>query len=273
MAINEQTKKSKVLFISVSQSDEISAKPDTSPFTFHEALNPTITCRAVGDVGRPEPRQEVVDHLRRLRLGQAEQRRSCRRRSRSRAAPCSAPPRIRSAAPSSPRTCPRSRRPSPRCWCTVTPGADNIAFLKQAISFGMKKEMKIAQPLHWLPQPRRAAPTSTPTSTAGSTSTGSSRTRSRRPSATSRPSRRSSTCRPATTALRLQRRSWRSRAAASSPSRRTPTAVADALRKNPVYDHYKGKQWWRTCDNKSIQDLWIVKGRDKLKGEWGFSTS
>src|SRR5262245_61773982 len=31
MAINEQTKKSKVLFVSTSQSDEISAKPDTSP--------------------------------------------------------------------------------------------------------------------------------------------------------------------------------------------------------------------------------------------------
>src|SRR5205823_3062752 len=31
MAINEQTKKSKVLFISTSQSDESSAKPDTSP--------------------------------------------------------------------------------------------------------------------------------------------------------------------------------------------------------------------------------------------------
>src|SRR5262249_45992145 len=48
MAINEQTKKSGVLFISVSQSDEISAKPDTSPLTFHEALNPTITTRSVG---------------------------------------------------------------------------------------------------------------------------------------------------------------------------------------------------------------------------------
>src|SRR5216684_1031805 len=48
MAINEQTKKSKVLFVSTSQSDEISAKPDTSPITFHEALNPTITCRILG---------------------------------------------------------------------------------------------------------------------------------------------------------------------------------------------------------------------------------
>src|SRR5688572_980835 len=48
MAINEQTKKSKVLFISTSQSDEITAKPDASSITFHEALNPTITSRVVG---------------------------------------------------------------------------------------------------------------------------------------------------------------------------------------------------------------------------------
>src|SRR6266699_1959079 len=54
MAINEQTKKSGVLFISVSQSDEISAKPDTSPLTFHEALNPTITSRAVASFGIKE---------------------------------------------------------------------------------------------------------------------------------------------------------------------------------------------------------------------------
>src|SRR6267142_2717785 len=48
MAINEQTKKAGKLYISISQSDEISAKPDTSPITFHEALNPTITGRVVG---------------------------------------------------------------------------------------------------------------------------------------------------------------------------------------------------------------------------------
>src|SRR5207244_9428525 len=48
MALTEQTKKANVLFIATSQSDEISAKPDTSPITFHEALNPTITSRVVG---------------------------------------------------------------------------------------------------------------------------------------------------------------------------------------------------------------------------------
>src|SRR3989442_5221786 len=48
MAINEQTKKAKVLFISTSQSDEISARPAPSPITFHEQLNPTITPSVVG---------------------------------------------------------------------------------------------------------------------------------------------------------------------------------------------------------------------------------
>src|SRR5438093_78785 len=48
MAINEQAKAAGKIFISISQSDEISAKPDSGPLTFHEALNPTITGRAVG---------------------------------------------------------------------------------------------------------------------------------------------------------------------------------------------------------------------------------
>jgi branched-chain amino acid transport system substrate-binding protein len=47
--------------------------------------------------------------------------------------------------------------------------------------------------------------------------------------------------------------------------------VAEALRKSPVYDHYKGKQWWRACDNKSFQDMWIVRGRGpgQTNGDWG----
>src|SRR5205809_7194171 len=43
MAINEQTKKAGKLFISVSHSDDITARPDWRPLTFDEAHNPTIT--------------------------------------------------------------------------------------------------------------------------------------------------------------------------------------------------------------------------------------
>ena len=47
-------------------------------------------------------------------------------------------------------------------------------------------------------------------------------------------------------------------------------AVATALINNPIYDHYKGKEWWRKCDRKAFQDLWIVKGGSQAKGDWGF---
>ena len=47
-------------------------------------------------------------------------------------------------------------------------------------------------------------------------------------------------------------------------------AVATALINNPTYDHYKGKEWWRKCDRKAFQDLWILKGRSQAKGDWGF---
>ena len=39
-----------------------------------------------------------------------------------------------------------------------------------------------------------------------------------------------------------------------------------------TYDHYKGKQWWRTCDHQSFQDWYILKGREvkDVKKEWDF---
>ena len=39
-----------------------------------------------------------------------------------------------------------------------------------------------------------------------------------------------------------------------------------------IYDNYKGKQWWRKCDHQSIQDIYILKGREPkdAKKEWAF---
>jgi len=38
------------------------------------------------------------------------------------------------------------------------------------------------------------------------------------------------------------------------------------------YDNYKGKQWWRTCDHQSMQDFYVIKGREPkdAKKEWAF---
>jgi branched-chain amino acid transport system substrate-binding protein len=149
MAINEQTKKAGKLFISISQSDEISAKPDTSPITFHEALNPTITGRAVGSWGVQNLGKkwwivyadyawgkqnnavfsDVVKKAGGTVLGNTP---------------------YPLGKPEFSAHIPKIQAARPEVLLAVTPGADGVAFMKQAISFGMKKEMKILVPLHFL---------------------------------------------------------------------------------------------------------------------------
>lgn len=48
LSINNVTKQRKVIYISISQSDAINEVSDSSPYTFHEALNPHMTTQAVG---------------------------------------------------------------------------------------------------------------------------------------------------------------------------------------------------------------------------------
>jgi branched-chain amino acid transport system substrate-binding protein len=270
MAINEQTKKARILYISTSQSDEISAKPDTSPVTFHEALNPTITCRALGgwvaqNLGKKwwiiyadyawgkQCNNVLQDTLK-----------------RSGGTLLGATPYPLGSAEFSAHL-PRIQAAKPDVLMAAAPGADGVALFKQVTSFGMRKDMKLAQPInaisyfkeagpevfgdvhgatHWywevqdqIPEGKRFV-------------------------------------------AEFQKRfgippgdystytySGVLEVARGAELVRTTDAdkVAEALRKNPVYDHYKGKQWWRTCDNKAFQDMWIVRGRGpgQIKGDWG----
>src|SRR5216117_714954 len=157
MAINEQTKKAGKLFISVSQSDEITAKPDTSPITFHEALNPTITSRVVGswvmkNLGKKwwivyadyawgkQNNMVLTDTNKKFGgtiLG-------------------STPYPLGSAEFSA--HLPKIQAAKPDVLMAVTPGADDIAFLKQVKSFGMHTQMKIAKPLHWISVAKQGGP-------------------------------------------------------------------------------------------------------------------
>src|SRR5437879_1959655 len=271
MAINEQTKKSGVLFISVSQSDEISAKPDTSPLTFHEALNPTITSRAVASFGIKELGKKWWIVYADYAFGK-----------QNTAVFTTIAPKLGGTLlgstpyplgkPEFSAHLPKIQAAKPDVIYAVTPGADAVPFLKQAISFGLKKDAKIVVPLHFLdytkeggaevwqdifgathfchelaetlPQAKRYVDAYTkkfnrpPDSYSGYGYSG---------------------------IMEVARGVELAKSTDSN-------AVANALRKNREYDHYKGKQWWRACDNKSFQDLWILKVRSpqQVKGEWGF---
>ena len=270
MEINEQTKKSKVLFISTSQSDEISAKPDTSPITFHEALNPTITSRVMGtwtaqnlgkkwwiiyaDYAWGKQNNAVLQDTLQKNGGTL----------------LGATPYPLGSAEFSAHL-PKIQAAKPEVLMSVTPGADNIAFLKQARSFGMDKSMKLAQPLLWISYLKEGGPE------LYSDVYGSINwyweLQDTIPSARKfvEASMKKFNMPPGDYGAYSYSGVLEVARGVELAKSTDSEAVANALRKSPVYDHFKGKQWWRTCDNKAMQDMWIVKGRGpgKTKGEWG----
>src|SRR5687767_13298428 len=270
MAINEQTKKSKVLFISTSQSDEISAKPDTSPITFHEALNPTITSRALGTWVAQNLGKKWWIIYADYAWGKQCNNVLTETLKKNGGTLLGATPYPLGSAEFSAHL-PKIQAARPDVLMNVAPGADNVALHKQVISYGMKSQMKMAQPLHWIsylkeggseiyqdvygginwywelqdqiPSAKKFVEASTkkfnmPPGDYGAYSYSG--------------------------VLEVAR-------GVELAKSTDADAVANALRKSPTYDHFKGKQWWRACDNKSFQDMWIGRGRGpgQTKGDWG----
>ena len=167
---------------------------------------------------------------------------------------------------------PKIAAAKPEVLLSVAPGADSVAFMKQAISFGLKKQMKIIQPLHILPYAKEGGGELF-TDVYGGTSfyweLEDSVPQAKRFVEAFR--KRFNTVPDAYGAYGYSGIMEIARGVELVKSTDSD-AVAKALRANPVYDHYKGKQWWRPCDNKAFQDVYIIRGREasKVKGEWGF---
>ena len=270
MAINEQTKKSGVLFISVSQSDEISAKPDTSPLTFHEALNPTITTRSVGGWAVKNVAKKWWVVYADYAWGKQNNAVFADVAQKHGATIVGTTPYPLGNAEFSAHL-PKIQAAKPEAIYSVTPGADNIAFLKQYASFGMKKTTPVVQPLLWLPQLKEGGAEVYADIYGGT----------------------NFYWELADTVPQAKRYNDAHQKRFGMPAgdygayaysgvmevargieltkSTEPKVVADALRASREYDHYKGKQWWRACDGKSFQDMWIVKGRQpgKTRGDWG----
>ena len=270
MAINEQTKAAKKLYISVSQSDEISAKPDTSPLTFHEALNPTITSRAMATYGMQNIGKKWWVVYADYAWGKQNNAVLQDTLAKQGGTLLGATPYPLGSAEFSAHL-PKIQAAKPDVIVSVTPGADNIAYLKQARSFGLDKTMKLAQPLLWISYLKEGGP-ELYADIYGSINWYW-ELQDSIPSAKKfvEASMKKFNMPPGdygaysySGVLEIARGVELAKSTDSE-------AVANALRKSPVYDHFKGKEWWRACDNKAMQDMWIVKGRGpgKTKGDWG----
>ncbi|PYM19659.1 MAG: ABC transporter substrate-binding protein [Candidatus Rokuibacteriota bacterium] len=270
MAINEQTKKAKVLFISTSQSDEITAKPDASTITFHEALNPTITSRVVG--------KWVMENLGKkwwivyadYAWGKQNNAVLIETNKKMGGTVLGSTPYPLGSAEFSAHL-PKIQAAKPEVLMAVTPGADDIAFLKQVKSFGMHQQMKLAKPLHWISVAKQGGPELYQDVYGGVNFYWELQDSIPEAKRYVEGFNKKFGIPPGDYGVYAY--SAVLEVARGSELAKTTDAdkVAEALRKSPQYNHVKGKQWWRACDNKSIQDMWILKGRapGKTKGDWG----
>ena len=271
MAINEQTKKAGKLFISISQSDEISAKPDTSPVTFHEALNPTITGRVVGGWAMKNLGKKYWIVYADYAWGKQNNAVFSEVIVKNGGTVLGSTP-YPLGKPEFSAHIPKIQAARPEVLLAATPGADGVAFLKQAVSFGMKKEMKILMPLHFLFLTKEGGADLFSDIYGGTSFYWELAESNEQAKKFVDASMKRFSVPPDGYAgygysgiMEVARGMGLAKSTDSE-------AVARALRANPNYDHYKGKQFWRGCDNKAFQDLWILKGRPagQVKGEWGF---
>jgi branched-chain amino acid transport system substrate-binding protein len=271
MAINEQTKKAGKLFISISQSDEISAKPDTSAITFHEALNPTITGRVVGSWALQNLGKKYWIVYADYAWGKQNNAVFTDVITKGGGQVLGSTP-YPLGKPEFSAHLPKIQAAKPEVLLGAVPGADGVSFLKQVGSFGMKKEMKLLMPLHFLFLAKEGGADVFADVYAGTSfywELGSSNANAKKFVDASM---KKFNVPPDGYAgygysgiLEVARGVELAKSTDSE-------AVAKALRASPNYDHYKGKQFWRACDNKAFQDMWILKGRPaaQVKGDWGY---
>ena len=269
MAINEQTKKARVIYVSISQSNEITAKPDWSPHTFHEAINPYITSQVVG-------RWAIQNLGKRLYVLYADYAFGHQLRDGFRLAAerhggafLGADPHPLGATDYS-ALFPRVQAAKPDVLVLANFGKDQLNSVKQATSFGLKSQMRLVCPVFLGTMRREGGPEVFDGVYGGTTFYW--ELAERIPSAkkfveafqkkNNRP--------PfdyagyAYSGIRLL----------LEGIERAKSLEADkviAALEGHTYDHYKGRQWVRKCDHQSFQDVYILKSRGakEQKGEWG----
>jgi len=263
LSINEQCKLHGVPYMSISQANEITMRPDNSVYTYHEALNPHMTTQAVGEyVAKKYGKRwyfltsdyaygwQMTDGFRRkgkefgiVDVGETKHPLGTSDYS-------SYMPRILAA--------------NPNVLFLDNFGKDQINSVKQATAFGLKKKMQIVCPI-LLMSSRLGGGEEAFDGVIGGASF---YWESNHP-----------TAKEFVKAFqKMHRRPPIDYAGyAYSGVKELLTGVIRAGSLDPValataiegrtYDNYKGEQWWRSCDHQSQQDVFIIKSK-KAKAEY-----
>jgi len=145
LATNEVTRARGVLYISISQSDTINEVKDFSKFTFHEALNPTMTTAAVAK--HTFKKGAKVAYLAADYAYGHEMLRGFKRAGDAIGAVTVGEILHPFGAPDYSTFIPRISAMKPDILCICNFGRDQANAIKQAVDFGLKDQMKIVVPV------------------------------------------------------------------------------------------------------------------------------
>jgi len=145
LAVNEVTRARGVLYVSISQSDTINEVKDFSKYTFHEALNPTMTTAAVARYAFKKGTK--VAHLVADYAYGHEMLRGFKRAQAAIGAETVGEIMHPFGAADYSTFMPRLRSMRPDILCISNFGRDQANSIKQAVDFGLKQSSKIVVPV------------------------------------------------------------------------------------------------------------------------------
>ncbi|MCL6708536.1 ABC transporter substrate-binding protein [Pseudomonas sp. R2.Fl] len=145
LAVNEVTRARNVIYVSISQSDTINEVKDFSPYTFHEALNPTMTTATVAKHAFQKG-SRVVYLAADYAYGH-EMLKGFKRAAEAIGAETVGEILHPFGAPDYSTFIPTILSLSPDILCICNFGRDQANSIKQAVDFGVKDQMKIVVPV------------------------------------------------------------------------------------------------------------------------------
>lgn len=146
LAVNNVTKERKIIYNSISQSDEINEVKDFSKYTFHEALTPHLTAGAVGRYAFPKFGKKVAFLTADYAYGH-EMVRGFQEAGKAFGVESLVDMRHPLGTTDFSALLPRIQALKPDILVISNFGRDQQIALKQATDFGMKKSMKIVAPI------------------------------------------------------------------------------------------------------------------------------
>lgn len=267
LAVNNVTKERKIIYNSISQSDEINEAKDFSKYTFHEALTPHLTAGAVGRYAFPKFGKKVAFLTADYAYGH-EMVRGFQEAGKAFGVESLVDIRHPLGTTDFSALLPRIQALKPDILVISNFGRDQQISLKQATDFGMKKSMKIVAPI-LLYTGRLAAGAQAFEGVVGGTSyywgiedkVASAKAfndRFRKMHSGKVPSDYGALGYAGVKTLLMG-----AKAAGSTDTDKVIAAV-EALK----YDYYKGPEYYRKCDHQAVQSVLIIESKSKPeKGE------